>query len=320
MGWWFSFKSIFITATGLLLMVVHLSASAEPYLKISQRPDGSSLYWSLEKPANKGKIGLFLMAQGSGCLPAIKNTTLQQAKEMAVDYAVLMVEKYGVTHTDSPEEQFKDCSQEYIANHTVEQRTVDVEQIVDELRGADWWNGKLVLFGGSEGGDLVARLAPRLNPDAAVVFSSGLGESFAQALKGLVPPHVAREVDVKLAYARANPKSAEIWGGNSMRWWADVADRVPVNDLLDSRAPVLLIQGAEDKSAPVSSGRAARDAYVSAGRCELTYWEYADYDHFMTDTDGINHRGEVFERITGWIEDAVLNGAPGCISDAGKKK
>ncbi|WP_445355265.1 alpha/beta hydrolase family protein [Microbulbifer sp. EKSA008] len=311
-------KSAFITATGFLLAALHIGVSAEPLLKVSKRPDGSALYWSLEQPSAKGKYGLFLIAQGSGCLPAVKNTTIQQAKELAAEYAVLMVEKYGVTHSDSPEEQFKDCSKEYIANHTVEQRAVDVEQIVSELRGADWWNGKLVLFGGSEGGDLVARLAPRLNPDAAVVFSTGLGESFAQVLKSLVPPHVAKEVDAKLAYARANPESAEVWGGNSMRWWADVVDRVPVNDLLNSHAPVLLIQGTEDKSAPVSSGRAARDAYASAGRCELTYWEYPGYDHYMTDKDGVNHRGEVFERIAGWINKAALNGAPGCIPDAGK--
>ncbi|WP_445362979.1 alpha/beta hydrolase family protein [Microbulbifer sp. ANSA003] len=311
-------KSAFITATGFLLAALHIGVSAEPLLKVSKRPDGSALYWSLEQPSNKGKYGLFLIAQGSGCLPAVKNTTIQQAKEMTAGYAVLLVEKYGVTHSDSPEEQLKDCSKAYVANHTVEQRAVDVEQIVDELRGADWWNGKLVLFGGSEGGDLVARLAPRLNPDAAVVFSSGLGESFAQVLKSLVPPHVAKEVDAKLAYARANPESAEVWGGNSMRWWADVVDRVPVNDLLNSHAPVLLIQGTEDKSAPVSSGRAARDAYASAGRCELTYWEYPGYDHYMTDKDGVNHRGEVFERIAGWINKAALNGAPGCIPDAGK--
>ncbi|WP_444892555.1 alpha/beta hydrolase family protein [Microbulbifer sp. TRSA001] len=311
-------KSAFITATGFLLAVLHVGVFAEPLLKVSKRPDGSALYWSLEQPSNNGKYGLFLIAQGSGCLPAVKNTTIQQAKEMAAGYAVLLVEKYGETHSDSPEEQFKDCSKVYVANHTVEQRAVDVVQIIEELRGADWWNGKLVLFGGSEGGALVARLAPRLNPDAAVVFSSGLGESFAQVLKSLVPPHVAKEVDAKLAYARANPESAEAWGGNSMRWWADVVDQVPVNDLLNSHAPVLLIQGTEDKSAPVSSSRATRDTYASAGRCELTYWEYPGYDHYMTDKDGVNHRKEVFERIAGWINNAALNGAPRCISGAGK--
>ncbi|WP_299580437.1 hypothetical protein [uncultured Microbulbifer sp.] len=258
---------------------------------------------------------MFLIAQGSGCLPAIKNSTIQQAKEIAPGYAILLVEKYGVSHADSPTDQFKECSQDYIANHTVEQRALDVVQVVDELRGDDWWNGKLVLFGGSEGGDLVARLAPRLNPDAAVVFSSGLGESFAKVLKSLVPPHVAKEVDAKLNFARANPKSAEVWGGNSMRWWADVVDRVPVNDLLKSHSPVLLIQGTEDKSSPVSSGRAARDAYTSAGRCELTYWEYPGYDHYMTDTDGVNHRNQVFERIAGWLAITVRDGAPGCTPD-----
>ncbi|WP_444920705.1 alpha/beta hydrolase family protein [Microbulbifer sp. CnH-101-G] len=311
-------KVIKIVLINILLVYSFPMAHAEFIKNTSKRQDNSTIYWSLEFPAHNDPRGLLLIAQGSGCLPAIKNKTVQQVKTIAPSFAVLLVEKYGVTHADGPNDQFKDCSQAYVANHTVEQRTRDVVQIVDELKDSNWWNGKLVLFGGSEGGDVVARLASRLNPDAAVVFSSGLGQSFAEVLKSLVPPHVAKEVDAKLAYARANPESVEVWGGNSMRWWADVVDRIPVNDLMDSHAPVLLIQGTEDKSSPVSSGRAARDAYASAGRCELTYWEYPGYDHYMTDTNAVNHRGEVFERIAGWIKKTVIDGAPGCMSDTKK--
>ncbi|MCO1334547.1 hypothetical protein MO867_09370 [Microbulbifer sp. OS29] len=65
-------KSIFITATGFLLAAFHLGVSAEPLLKVSKRPDGSALYWALEQPSTNGKYGLFLIAQGSGCLPAVK--------------------------------------------------------------------------------------------------------------------------------------------------------------------------------------------------------------------------------------------------------
>ncbi|WP_444938174.1 alpha/beta hydrolase family protein [Microbulbifer sp. JMSA002] len=314
----FRLKAIKAVLINILLLFSLPMAHAEFIKNTSKRPDTSTLYWSLEFPAHSESHGLLLIAQGSGCLPAIKNKTVQQVKKIAPKFAVLLVEKYGVTHADGPNDQFKDCSQAYVTNHTVEQRTRDIVQIVEELKGADWWNGKLVLFGGSEGGDVVARLAPKLNPDAAVVFSSGLGQSFAEVLKSLVPPHVATEVDAKLAYARTNPESVEVWGGNSMRWWADVVDRVPVNDLLDSHVPVLLIQGTEDKSSPVSSGRAARDAYTNAGRCELSYWEYPGYDHYMTDTDGVNHRREVFERVARWIENTLLNGAPRCISGVKK--
>ncbi|WP_226643571.1 alpha/beta hydrolase family protein [Microbulbifer variabilis] len=312
---WFCAGVIRIALIHILLIYGTQQVNADPLTNTSKRPDGSTIYWSIEHPSQSEPHGLFLIAQGSGCLPAIKNSSIQQAKKIAPNFAVLMVEKYGVTHHDSPEEPFKDCSQVYVANHTVEQRALDIVNIIEEQKRSDWWNGQLVLLGGSEGGAVVARLVPRLHPDAAMIFSSGLGKSFAEVLKDLVPPDVVKEVDAKLAFARANPNSGEVWGGNSIRWWADVADRVPVNDLLQSQSPVLLIHGTEDKSSPVSSARAARDAYASAGRCELSYWEYPGYDHFMTDSEGVNHREQVFNRMAIWLESTLAEGALGCKND-----
>jgi alpha-beta hydrolase superfamily lysophospholipase len=86
-------------------------------------------------------------------------------------------------------------------------------------------------------------------------------------------------------------------------------DDVLVKHLLKTEVPVLLVNGGRDS---VQSARAARDAYAEASRCELTYWELPDYDHFMTDSDGNNHREEVFARISAWIGSALSGDAPGC--------
>ncbi|MFC6634012.1 alpha/beta hydrolase [Microbulbifer taiwanensis] len=285
---------------------------AEPIKKTSKRQDGSSIHWSIEHPAQKEKRGLLLIAQGSGCLPAIRNPVVAQARSVAQGFSTLLVEKYGVSHGDQPQNPMSDCSEEYFAHHTVSQRADDVAQVIGELKDSDWWNGELVLFGGSEGGAVVARLAPRLQPDAVVVFSSGPGESLAVSLPRVIPPEAAKMAHAKFTEARNNPHSAERWGGNSYRWWADVVDDVPVNHLLKSEAPVLLVQGERDQFAPVQSARAARDAYRAASRCELTYWELSDYDHFMTDSDGENHREAVFSRISAWIGSALGGDRPGC--------
>lgn len=297
---------------GALLCSITLTAVAEPIAMQSERPDGSSIAWSIEHPQKGGKHGLLLIAQGSGCLPAIRNPTVVQAKAVAPNYSVLLVEKYGVSQTDQPEKPMADCSENFFAHHTVSQRVADVQQVVGELKNSEWWNGEMVLFGGSEGGAVVARLAPRLQPDAVVVFSSGLGESLAESLALVIPPEAAREAEAKFAEARNNPDSTEMWGGNSYRWWADIMDVVLVQDLLKSKAPILQVQGARDQFAPVRSARAARDAYRAANRCELTYWEFPGYDHFMTDAEGENHRSEVFKKISAWIEKSVKNGPSAC--------
>lgn len=302
-------KSAAVVLCGILLGSAALQVAAEPIRQTSLRADGSSIHWSLEYPENGGKRGLLLIAQGSGCLPAIQNPVVAQARSVAPGFSTLLVEKYGVSHGDRPENPISDCSEEYFAHHTVSQRADDVALVIGDLKKSDWWNGELVLFGGSEGGAVVARLAPRLQPDAVVVFSSGLGESLATSLPRVIPPAAAKQAAEKFAEARANPDSTEMWGGNSYRWWADIVDDVPVNHLLKAAVPVLLVNGEKDS---VESARAARDAYRAASRCELTYWELPDYDHFMTDSNGENHREEVFSRISAWIGSALGGDIPGC--------
>jgi len=305
-------KSAAAALCGFLLGPATVQVIAEPILQTSERADDSPIHWSIEHPESGGKRGLLLIAQGSGCLPAIQNPVVARAGSVAPGFSTLLVEKYGVSHGDRPENPMNDCSEEFFAHHTVSQRADDVALVIGDLKKSDWWNGKLVLFGGSEGGAVVARLAPRLQPDAVVVFSSGLGESLATSLPRVIPPEAAKMADAEFAEARNNPHSTERWGGNSYRWWADIVDDVLVNHLLKTEVPVLLVQGARDQFAPVESGRATRDAYRAASRCELTYWELPDYDHFMTDSDGNNHREEVFSRISAWIGSAAGGDRPGC--------
>ena len=265
------------------------------------RADGTRLHWSLNHPAAAGSSGLLLVAQGSGCQPALSSAAVQAAHAVAPGFTLLTVEKYGVSPNDRPADAMSDCSSGYRHKHTVSQRVSDAREVLQSLCGAPWWNGQLVLFGGSEGGAVVAQLTPLVLPDAVVVYSSGLGEPLSDSLKRVVPPQVAQQVDTMLAQARQDPTGERSWGGNSFRWWADVADRVPVRALLTTSAPVLLVQGGRDASAPVASARLARDAYQAAGKGGLTYWEYPDHDHFMVDTHGTSHRTKVMARSADWV-------------------
>ena len=301
-------KRLLLALTAVAWLASTSAAGApggERTLMESTRPDGSTLHWAITRPEGDSPTGILLVAQGSGCAPATANPAVAAAHAIAPHFALLTVEKVGVGPNDAPQDPVGECPEAYFVGHTVRQRVEDVAQVLSELRGARWWNGKLVLFGGSEGGAVVARLVPRLEPDAAVVFSTGLGETLAASLERVLPPLAAAEAEAKLAEARSQPQSREIWGGNSYRWWADVVDEVLVERLLETKVPVLLIQGARDSHAPVQSARAARDAYAAAGRSELTYWELEGYDHSMTDAAGVSHRDEVFTRIADWVARTV---------------
>ena len=278
------------------------------------RADGSLIHWSLTPPLHaapdaRSPRGVLLVAQGSGCHPASASASVAAAHAVAPALALLTVEKYGVSPHDRPADAIADCSQDYRLHHTVSQRAADALQVLQALRDAPGWSGPLVLFGGSEGGAVVAQLAPLARPDAVVVMSSSLGETLADTIRRVVPPPVARQLDAVLAQARRDPASGASWGGASARWWADVADTVPARALLSSAAPVLLVQGERDALAPVASARLAQQAYREAGHGGLTYWELPGHDHFMVDAHGVDQRDRVLGRVATWVADRLAERA-----------
>ncbi len=191
------------------------------------------------------------------------------------------------------------CSESFYARHTVSQRVADYQSVLAQVEALPWWDGRLVLFGGSEGGAAVSMLAPRVGPTAVVVFSTAPGRSFRETFKSAVPPQVAAQADSEFARIKADPLSSKVWGGNSYRWWADILDHDLTADLLAVRAPILLVHGERDQSAPVRVARMVRDDFHRAGRCNLTY------DHQMQDAAGASHIDEVMERIAGWLAEKV---------------
>ncbi len=144
-------------------------------------------------------------------------------------------------------------------------------------------------------------LAPRVEPTAVVVFSTAPGRSFRQTFKLVVPPEVAAQADSAFAKIKARPLSPRLWGGNSYRWWADILDHDLTADLLSVRAPILIVQGERDRSAPVQIARMVRDDFLRSGRGNLTYWEFPGYDHQMQDASGTSHIDEVMQLVSGWL-------------------
>ena len=296
-------------AVGCICLLTGQAAAAASVDLVTRRDDGSLIHWSLDRQQGGPKQGILVLAQGSGCLAATENPNIVRAKGLLPDFAVVTVEKYGVRPHDAPKDPFGGCSLDFHAHHTVSQRVADYQRVLAQPETSPWWDGRLVLFGGSEGGAAVAMLAPRVRPTALVVFSTAPGRSFRQTFKLSVPPEVAAQADSEFAKIKADPLSPKLWGGNSYRWWADILDHDLTADLLSVRTPILIVHGERDRSGSVQIARMVRDEFQREGRCNLTYWEFAGYDHQMQDAAGAAHIEEVMRRISGWLS-AKISAAP----------
>jgi hypothetical protein len=52
----------------------------------------------------------------------------------------------------------------------------------------------------------------------------------------------------------------------------------------------------------VASARAVRAAFDQGCHCNLTYWEFPEYDHAMTDAAAMSHLPDVLARISDWLK------------------
>ncbi len=271
------------------------------------RGDGSLIHYTLDRPPGEA-AGLLVIAQGSGCKPGAINPAMGQVRAAFADYAALIVEKIGITPDADIEHGNLDCPQEFIDRYALSQRVDDYLLVLESLLKDDSLGGRLVLFGGSEGGLAVARLAGEIAPDATIILSSATGPNFGDMVKATVPPEAHPHFDAAFAEARANPDSTKLFGGSTYRFWADIIDMSTAELMRSSDSPFLLIHGGRDVSNPLALARATVDAYAQSGQCGLTYWEFPALDHSMRREDGAARLVEVMGMAAQWAE----NPSPSC--------
>jgi pimeloyl-ACP methyl ester carboxylesterase len=282
-------------------IVVSPSYAAAQALTLA-RPDGSLIHYTLDRPAGPPE-GLLLLSQGSGCAPGAQNQSMATVRHAFPDHTALIVEKIGVTPDAPITDGHTDCPTEFVQGYTLSQRVEDYRAVLTQLgigpgKAAD----HLVLFGGSEGGLAVAKLAAEFHPRATIVLSSSTGADFGTMVRSTVPPEGHATIDSGFAAARANPESTELFAGSTYRFWADILDAKSVDFMLQTDSPFLLIQGGLDRSNPVASARLTADIFAAEGRCNLTYWEFPALDHGMRMPDGEPRLAGIATLAAGWLE------------------
>lgn len=286
-------------AMGLAL----ISASAIPAAPLT-RADGTIIHYTLDRP--EGAVeGLILIAQGSGCLPTAKNPSLATVRAAFPNYAALMMEKSGVMPDAGIIEGFTDCPPEFHAGYTISQRVADYRALIAHVRQeAPDLLGRLVLFGGSEGGLAVARLAATEGPQASIILSSATGMSLREMVLETVPPEGKASVSAGFDAASLDPEGTTLFAGSSHRFWADILGQISLDYMLEAEGPFLQIQGGRDASSPPSASRRALEAFAERGSCALTYWEFPGLDHGLAAPDGTAYLPDIIAMAALWVENA----------------
>lgn len=270
------------------------------------RPNGSLIHYTIDRPPGP-PAGLLLLSQGSGCAPGAKNPALATVRQAFPAYTALIVEKIGITPHALITDGNTDCPQEFVQSYTLSQRVDDYRAVLDHLGDRPGLGAEqLVLFGGSEGGLAVAKLATQYHPRATIVLSSSTGADFGEMVRSTVPPEGRATIEAGFAAARANPDSNELFAGSTYRFWADILDVRTVDIMLQTASPFLLIQGGLDTSNPVASARITADVFAAEGRCNLTYWEFPLLDHGMRLPDGEPRLAAIAAQAAGWLDAPSL--------------
>ena len=232
------FAGVLVIPLSLVGAMFHIGpAEAQTDWRQSLRPDGSSIDWAIDIPATGDTYGIAVLAQGSGCLPVAKSDNIALAKKAFSGFATVIVEKYGIVPDTETDDPFRDCPSAYHAHNTASQRVADYAQIIAELEEQPWWNGQLVLFGGSMGGTVMAQLAPLVTPDAAIFLSTGGGMTFGEMILRTIPEEAHSQIESQYDKIRKHPDSTELWAGYSYRFWADSLDHREVDDMLKTDIP-----------------------------------------------------------------------------------
>lgn len=232
----------------------------------------------ITRPSGRDRVPIVLAVDGSLCIPSRAGSYIQGLLPEASGlkaYALVTVEKPEPTplpprgedgsYRIGPEHRCSDAFKRY---YSIDQRVLDHLRAIQHLRThAPWWDGRLYLWGFSDGGR-VASVVGAYTPETARMVLGGFGggstmarefEDFHICAEGRTENRTGclDEVRRQLSEIRDNPTPLKTWNGdsNTYKAWASRLDASEANVLEDTRIPILVFHGEKDTAVPVASAR-----------------------------------------------------------------
>lgn len=257
--------------------------------------DDRELIYFIDRPLVSQKVPILLSIDGSSCIgqlrPTFRNSSYRPDAESPALYARVLVEKPGVDpEADYPSE----CTEDFLKHYSMDQRVTDHLRTLQHLSAtADWWDGTLLVWGWSDGGDIAAQLTAYYpNIERAVIGAAGGGYTMAEHFEdfwvcseeraGERRPRCVEKMREQFQKIFDNPTWTKTWSGHDNSWkvWATRLNSRLSNILRDNQTPILLVQGAEDfDSTPAASSRKLVADLEAVGNDAYTYWEIPGMKH-----------------------------------------
>jgi len=251
------------------------------------------LNYRFDYPEGVSPVPLLVVIDGSTCRGIEGNsllTVLKPDNSAPKPYARLIVEKIGVNQNDTGE----NCSDLFLQNYSIEDRLIQHLRALQHLRkNSTWWNGDLLIWGWSDGGDIGAQLTAYYpNTKRAVIGAMGGGITMAESFrdedfcsKEKFETVKEREICVnklegRFETIRRNPKWDETWlgGDNTLKVWETRLFSRLSHLLIDNKVPLLIVHGEKDKG-QIKGAQRLRKELEDAGNEAFTYWEIAGMGH-----------------------------------------
>lgn len=296
------------------------------------RVDGSAIETRVLRGDGGGRMPIVLAIDGSLCIPStLGNLTKTLEPTGAERFALLVIEKPGPTipepNADGDFEIGPElaCTETFKKYYSIDQRIDDHLRVIQHLRRrADWWDGRLLIWGVSDGARIGTRVAA-YTPETVRVILGGFGggtpmardfEDFHICAPGRTDDRDAcvERVRERFDAMRQNPTPDQSWSGdsNTHRAWASRLDAVDANVLFDLPVPVLVYHGENDNSVPVASARALAQTLGEPGGPTFHFHEIPGMGHGLgSGLDPGTARG-LHERYRAWL----LDGDPATLTEA----
>lgn len=185
------------------------------------------------------------------------------------------------------------------------------------IKDGFWDKTKIVAYGYSEGGQVVASLAAedkRVTHIASVV-GSGLNQLFdgiikwrIKAAKGELSHHQAQD-SVEISFRRI----AEIYkkptetnketGGHSYLRWASFGTTIPFEQLRKLTIPIYMVAASQDDNSPIYGLDYVRLEFLRLGKTNLVYDTCVGCNHYLADPEiSKPDSASYVDKILAWVQ------------------
>lgn len=295
----------------LLTLLLSVSAFAEKNINIElNRPDKTKILARLSIPNDKIPFPLILYLQGSSCV-SVRDYKYELSPALRKkNYALLTIEKPGISRDLNPEDCFKDS---YLLKNDVFTRADDALHVLNFIDKSTKWSGDYFLIGGSEGTVVATLLAKKKYPRALALLAGANGMTMEDEFYVLIDKKKRpcgftskKDLKQKIESIYLRPDSKETWcssssSPNSYYWWSRILRLSLLDDLKSFDFPIWAAHGTEDESVPIESSIEVEKAFLKNEKKNFILRRYPGLNHKWIDEKGNKKIADVMQDLDQWL-------------------